>query len=239
MWKSSWRFGPSRTLGCCCMLGCHLTNTWPWSSVRERWDHNNTTQFPLFQSCFSVCSDTTTLFWESKTWKSVCVCRWLCQSTPAKVNSLPPSLLKNLSVTVAGTPSQVSSRRHLVSAPRCVCLLSVWDDEARCVVCLSPVVKKNNVLQLHVDAASEHSVGPKQSRSAGAKETVYLGGVPGEHTHTNTHTSVCIRCFLTGGTSIDTSHPLFFQTAVHLFTTVAHQVKTQQHFRRWECCCVL
>uniref|UniRef100_A0A8C9YTX6 Laminin A chain n=1 Tax=Sander lucioperca TaxID=283035 RepID=A0A8C9YTX6_SANLU len=40
------------------------------------------------------------------------------------------------------------------------------------------VVKKNNVLQLHVDAASEHSVGPKQSRSAGPKETVYLGGVP-------------------------------------------------------------
>uniref|UniRef100_A0A8D3ECX5 Laminin subunit alpha 3 n=1 Tax=Scophthalmus maximus TaxID=52904 RepID=A0A8D3ECX5_SCOMX len=40
------------------------------------------------------------------------------------------------------------------------------------------VVKKNNVLQLHVDAGSEHSVGPKQSRSAGAKETVYLGGVP-------------------------------------------------------------
>ncbi|KAM7405319.1 hypothetical protein PAMP_012591 [Pampus punctatissimus] len=40
------------------------------------------------------------------------------------------------------------------------------------------VVKKNNVLYLHVDAASEHSVGPKQSRSAGAKETVYLGGVP-------------------------------------------------------------
>ncbi|XP_029282017.1 laminin subunit alpha-5-like [Cottoperca gobio] len=40
------------------------------------------------------------------------------------------------------------------------------------------VVKKNNVLQLHVDAASEHSVGPKQSRSAGDKETVYLGGVP-------------------------------------------------------------
>ncbi|XP_056241478.1 laminin subunit alpha-5 isoform X1 [Seriola aureovittata] len=40
------------------------------------------------------------------------------------------------------------------------------------------VVKKNNVLQLHVDAASEHSVGPKQSRSTGAKETVYLGGVP-------------------------------------------------------------
>ncbi|XP_058499238.1 laminin subunit alpha-5 isoform X1 [Solea solea] len=40
------------------------------------------------------------------------------------------------------------------------------------------VVKKNNVLQLHVDAASEHSVGPKQSRSAGVKETVYLGGMP-------------------------------------------------------------
>ncbi|KAK2851976.1 hypothetical protein Q5P01_008252 [Channa striata] len=40
------------------------------------------------------------------------------------------------------------------------------------------VVKKNNVLQLNVDAASEHSVGPKQSRFPGAKETVYLGGVP-------------------------------------------------------------
>lgn len=50
-------------------------------------------------------------------------------------------------------------------------------------VCAS-VVKKNNVLTLHVDSASEQSVGPKQSRSSGAKETVYLGGVPGEDTHT-------------------------------------------------------
>lgn len=41
------------------------------------------------------------------------------------------------------------------------------------------VVKKNNILQLNVDGASEHSVGPKQSRSAGTKVTVYLGGVPG------------------------------------------------------------
>ncbi|XP_037333672.2 laminin subunit alpha-5 isoform X2 [Pungitius pungitius] len=40
------------------------------------------------------------------------------------------------------------------------------------------VVKKNNVLQLHVDGDTQHSVGPKQSRSAGSKETVYLGGVP-------------------------------------------------------------
>nr|XP_033943330.1 laminin subunit alpha-5 isoform X2 [Pseudochaenichthys georgianus] len=40
------------------------------------------------------------------------------------------------------------------------------------------VVKKNNVLQLRVDAASEQSVGPRQSRSAGGLETVYLGGVP-------------------------------------------------------------
>ncbi|XP_071001276.1 laminin subunit alpha-4-like, partial [Oncorhynchus clarkii lewisi] len=40
------------------------------------------------------------------------------------------------------------------------------------------VMKKSNVLQLHVDAASEHSVGPKKGRSSGAKETVYLGGVP-------------------------------------------------------------
>ncbi len=41
------------------------------------------------------------------------------------------------------------------------------------------VVKKGNVIQLHVDVASEHGVGPKPSRSNGGKETVYLGGVPG------------------------------------------------------------
>ncbi|XP_030624223.1 laminin subunit alpha-5 [Chanos chanos] len=40
------------------------------------------------------------------------------------------------------------------------------------------VVKKNNVIQLHVDTVSEHGVGPKQSRSSGKKETVYLGGKP-------------------------------------------------------------
>ncbi|XP_029580196.1 laminin subunit alpha-5 [Salmo trutta] len=40
------------------------------------------------------------------------------------------------------------------------------------------IVKKSNVLQLHVDAASEHSVGPKQGRPSGAKEAVYLGGAP-------------------------------------------------------------
>lgn len=44
-------------------------------------------------------------------------------------------------------------------------------------------MKNNNLLQLHVDGASEHSVGPKQSRLAGAKHTLYLGGAPGEHTH--------------------------------------------------------
>ncbi|XP_052396695.1 laminin subunit alpha-5-like [Carassius gibelio] len=40
------------------------------------------------------------------------------------------------------------------------------------------IVKKNNVIQLHVDAATEHGVGPKQSRSNGDEENVYLGGVP-------------------------------------------------------------
>ncbi|XP_026188237.1 laminin subunit alpha-5 isoform X2 [Mastacembelus armatus] len=40
------------------------------------------------------------------------------------------------------------------------------------------VVKKNNIIQLHVDAASEHTVGLKPSRSTGGKETIYLGGVP-------------------------------------------------------------
>ncbi|XP_039878777.1 laminin subunit alpha-5 isoform X1 [Simochromis diagramma] len=41
------------------------------------------------------------------------------------------------------------------------------------------VVKKNNVLQLHVDGASERAVCPKKGRSTGPKEAVYLGGVPG------------------------------------------------------------
>ncbi|XP_036390362.1 laminin subunit alpha-5 isoform X1 [Megalops cyprinoides] len=40
------------------------------------------------------------------------------------------------------------------------------------------IVKKSNVIQLDVDMVSEHGVGPKQSRSSGSKETVYLGGVP-------------------------------------------------------------
>jgi len=41
------------------------------------------------------------------------------------------------------------------------------------------VVKKSNVIQLHVDSASEHGVGPKQRGSNGGKESVYLGSKPG------------------------------------------------------------
>ncbi|XP_029011451.1 laminin subunit alpha-5 isoform X2 [Betta splendens] len=40
------------------------------------------------------------------------------------------------------------------------------------------VVKKNNVVELRVDAASQQKVGPKQGRSAVVKEIVYLGGLP-------------------------------------------------------------
>nr|XP_057906923.1 laminin subunit alpha-5 isoform X1 [Doryrhamphus excisus] len=40
------------------------------------------------------------------------------------------------------------------------------------------VVKKSNVLQLHVDAASERGAGPKHDRSARAKEVIYVGGLP-------------------------------------------------------------
>lgn len=50
----------------------------------------------------------------------------------------------------------------------------------RMTLSLLLVVKKNNVLQLQVGALSEHAVGPKQSRSSGAKHSVYVGGVPGE-----------------------------------------------------------
>lgn len=41
----------------------------------------------------------------------------------------------------------------------------------------SLVVKKKNVLQLHVDADSQRGAGPKHGRSA--REVVYLGGVSG------------------------------------------------------------
>lgn len=49
------------------------------------------------------------------------------------------------------------------------------------VFCLLLVMKKNNILQLQVDAGSDHRVGPKQSRSSGAKQNVYVGGVPSEY----------------------------------------------------------
>ncbi|KAB5546449.1 hypothetical protein PHYPO_G00072140 [Pangasianodon hypophthalmus] len=40
------------------------------------------------------------------------------------------------------------------------------------------IEKKRNVIQIRVDAVSEHGVGPKQTRSNGANVTVYLGNVP-------------------------------------------------------------
>ncbi|XP_077410264.1 laminin subunit alpha-5 isoform X1 [Vanacampus margaritifer] len=40
------------------------------------------------------------------------------------------------------------------------------------------VVKKKSVLQLHVDADSQHGAGPKHGRFTGAREVVYLGGPP-------------------------------------------------------------
>lgn len=43
------------------------------------------------------------------------------------------------------------------------------------------VVKKNNVIQLHVDSASQHGVGPKQKRQNGGQNKVYLGSAPGRH----------------------------------------------------------
>ncbi|XP_035998362.1 laminin subunit alpha-5 [Fundulus heteroclitus] len=42
------------------------------------------------------------------------------------------------------------------------------------------VLKRFNALQLRVDGASEENLGPKQSRSAGAKAAVYLGGAPSD-----------------------------------------------------------
>ena len=42
------------------------------------------------------------------------------------------------------------------------------------------VLKKSNVIQLHVDTASQHGVGPKQKRTNGGKNKVYLGSAPGK-----------------------------------------------------------
>lgn len=46
------------------------------------------------------------------------------------------------------------------------------------VVCT--VVKKDEVLQLRVDAATKQGRGPKAGRSASRRHTLYLGGAPGE-----------------------------------------------------------
>lgn len=52
-------------------------------------------------------------------------------------------------------------------------------------VCLSiSVVKKNNVIQLHVDSTSQHGVGPKQKRQNGGQNKVYLGSAPGKDLQT-------------------------------------------------------
>ncbi|XP_076132765.1 laminin subunit alpha-5 isoform X1 [Alosa pseudoharengus] len=40
------------------------------------------------------------------------------------------------------------------------------------------IVKKSNVIQLHVDTASQHGVGPKQKRTNGGQNKVYLGSAP-------------------------------------------------------------
>ncbi|XP_016364529.1 laminin subunit alpha-5-like [Sinocyclocheilus rhinocerous] len=66
---------------------------------------------------------------------------------------------------------------YLNQGQQCIChIISHLNVDIIYIMIL--VVKKSNVIQLHVDATSEHGVGPKQSRSSGGKETVYLGGVP-------------------------------------------------------------
>ncbi|XP_029690196.1 laminin subunit alpha-5 isoform X2 [Takifugu rubripes] len=81
------------------------------------------------------------------------------------------------------------------------------------------VMKKNNILQLQVDTVSEHRVGPKQSRSSGAKQNVYVGGVPNGIPPAGLHASLppfhgCVRHVTINHRPVMLSKPLGVHGAV-------------------------
>ncbi|KAI5095781.1 laminin subunit alpha-5 isoform X1 [Silurus meridionalis] len=81
------------------------------------------------------------------------------------------------------------------------------------------IEKKKNVIQIRVDAASEHGVGPKQSRSTGANVTVYLGNVPDALEAPALPSSLppyhgCIRKAVVNGRAARLSKPLTISGAV-------------------------
>uniref|UniRef100_A0A3B4BCE3 Laminin, alpha 5 n=1 Tax=Periophthalmus magnuspinnatus TaxID=409849 RepID=A0A3B4BCE3_9GOBI len=79
------------------------------------------------------------------------------------------------------------------------------------------VMKKNNILTLYVD--SEQSVSPKHNASAGGKETLYVGGVPGAVTVPNLPENLpsfhgCIRLISVNHRVAPLSKPLSVHGAV-------------------------
>ena len=60
---------------------------------------------------------------------------------------------------------QLNCRKWIaLSGCLCVCLL---------------VIKRNNVVQLHVDTADNHKIGPPSSLTTLTKDPLYVGGIPG------------------------------------------------------------
>lgn len=47
-------------------------------------------------------------------------------------------------------------------------------------LCFSTVIKRQNVIQLHVDTVDNYKIGPKWSPPALSKSPLYVGGIPGE-----------------------------------------------------------
>lgn len=52
-------------------------------------------------------------------------------------------------------------------------------------LCFAPVIKRQNVIQLHVDTVDNYKIGPKWSPPALSESPLYVGGIPGEESSVN------------------------------------------------------
>lgn len=50
----------------------------------------------------------------------------------------------------------------------------------KCISLLLVVIKRKNVVQLHVDTVDNYKIGPPVSSVTLTKDTLYVGGIPGE-----------------------------------------------------------
>lgn len=48
-------------------------------------------------------------------------------------------------------------------------------------VFLTSVIKRNNVVEMHVDTEGDHKIGPSSSSSTLTKDPLYVGGIPGRY----------------------------------------------------------